>query len=284
MPRARRDSDDLYNARRRVRRMADRAEREGNYQRAGELRALASTNDMARLNAAYSAGKARETKQVASSSVTTSARAPRPKRISDELYNARRRLRRQAESILRQAKTETKAVREQMKSFARSLVEEANKLKGKRTSKEKQWSEIERLGNLRGRTKGASYGMTSTVRKNLIFMQQMNAAGTKGAESSISERAKSIFWVATKGLWPSGSNVPRNERYKRIQEHFYFGETSDAQQFREWAEGRGIDIDRRTGDLNLVLKYLLELNKNVPGDDGTDFDYEGYKKLILTTM
>lgn len=284
MPRARRASDDLYNARRRVRRMAERAEREGNYQRAGELRALASTNDMARLNAAYSAGKARETKQVASSSVTTSPKAPRPKRTSDELYNARRRLRRQAESLLRQAKTATKAVREQMKSFARSLVDEANKLKGKRASKENQQAEIERLGKLRRRTKGASYGMTSTVRRNLIFMQQMNAAGTKGAESSISERAKSIFWVATKGLWPSGSNVPRNERYKRIQEHFYFGETSDAQQFREWAKAREIDIDRRMGDLNLILEYLLELNRNVPGDDGTDFDYEGYKKLILTTM
>ena len=269
-------------ARKKIQRDIARAEKRGNYQQAAELRSVLASGDVQRMNMTHAIVYPEGARRSYASA--TGTKAPRPKRPSDELRNARRRLERQAESLVRQAKTATKAVREQMKSFARSLVEEANKLKGQRIGKEKQLSEIERLGKLRERTKGASYGMTSTVRRNLIFMQQMNAAGTKGAESSISERAKSIFWVATKGLWPSGSNVPRNERYKRIQEHFYFGETSDAQAFRAWAEGKGIDVQRRLGDLNLILEYLLEINKNVPGDDGTDFDYEGYKKLILTTM
>lgn len=270
----------LEYARAKIKRDIARAESRGDYQQAAELRAVRDSRDLARMNATHE----RIMSGLRPGTPKATSRAPRAKTISDKIYNARRRLIRQAESLLRQAKMQTETSAEMYRSFASMLKEAAEKNKGKRLSAMERVKELQRLAKIRARTIKAAYGMTSTFRRNLIFMQQMNAAGTKGASSSISDRAKSIFWVATKGLWPSGANVPRNERYKRIQEHFYFSETSDAVDFRRWLEERGIDVERRIGDLNLILEYLLELNKDVPGDDGTDFDYEGYKRLILTSM
>lgn len=291
MARKPRPSDQLQNARKRARRAADRLEREGNSEVARQLRTAASIGHVTSVSQ-LDAMRERALSSLPSSTVRVSTEqvrvpkargVPRPKTPADELYNARRRLRRQAEKLEREAKKIVGKTKDLLSSFAEMLRGEAEKTKGIRLSAAKRAEEIGRLSKLRERTKGASYGLPTVARRNKIFMQQMNAAGTKDADSSINEAEKSIFWVATKGLWTTGADVPRNERYSKIIQHFYFSDNSDSREFREWAEKKGYDLNNRPGDLMLVFEYIVyELNKKIPKDEGTDFDYEGYSKSIRT--
>lgn len=142
MARAKRASDELYNARRRVRRMAERYAKSGNESLASALREAAragSGASAAELNRLYQAGTTPTRPAApAKAQATTVATQSRPKRPSDELYNARRRLKRQAEKIEREAKTATtEAAREAALGYAKYLRQQA-KPTGKLTSEQRQ--------------------------------------------------------------------------------------------------------------------------------------------------
>lgn len=273
MPRKRKTSDDLYNARRRVRRAADRLEKQGRNAEAQRLRDLASTKSKTsifQLDAASKTYKAQRIVATTKSNVfpTTSnvdpttyqpQKTPRKKTKADEVYNARRRLKRQAERIEREAKGLQGVAREQAKGFAKYLRELA-KPTGKLTEQQ-QKETLERLGSVREATRSATYEPFRVRRRNLIFMQQMNAAGMKDADSSIPERKKDVFWAATKGIW-TGEDVARNKRYDRIAEYFYNlseGASSTATSFQKWLmEKKGKDPREVFGDMQLIYEYVTE--------------------------
>lgn len=296
MARVRRPSDDAYNARRRAKRLAARLEKQGRHDEAAGLKALArtayagGTTSPAELDAyvkEVSSRPSRPAKTTSKVPATAQGPAPsvyvsRPRKASDDVYNARRRLRRQAAKIEREAEEQPEGIRKQMLSFARSLREKAEEAKG-RMDAETRAKFLESLADLRERTKGASYGASRIYRRNLIFQQQMNAAGTMGADSAITQRQKDTFWMAVKGLWPDGTHVPRNERYNRVIDHFYFKDTSDAKDFRKWLrDEKGLDMKDVIGDLQLVFEYIVtELNKDVDTDE-PEVPYDELKKIILT--
>lgn len=288
MARAKRQSDELYNARRRVRRLAERYERAGDASMAAGLRDLAKVGRGATiqtLNSAYDAGKVQLKRNAGQTSAPrTQPSKARPKRMSDEVYNARRRLRRQAERIEREAKAEKSAsAREAALGYAKYLKQQA-KATGK-LDKKQQMETLDRLTRIRERTKSITYDPFKVRRRNAIIMQQLNAAGTEGADSAISERKKSVFWAATKGLWPKGSNVPRNERYDRILEHFYSDNTTDAREFREWLENeKGTDAQESFGDLQLVYEYITEELNDPELYDDPELPYESIMMLVFTAM
>lgn len=209
----------------------------------------------------------------------------RPKRASDEVYNARRRLRRQAAKLEREAAQETDATRKRLaEGFADYLRREAESTKKRQTAQERQ-ATLDRLNRIREATQSGTYDRFRVRRRNMIFMQQMNAAGTEGAESSISERKKDVFWAATKGLWPSGSNVPRNERYDRIVSHFYADNTTDAQEFRAWlSDEKKVDPSEAFGDLTYVYEYLTEVLNDPANYDLPDMPYATAMQKIITAM
>lgn len=275
MPRAKRPSDEIYNARRRARRAAERAERAGNMEEAARLRQVVAQS--------YAPKPAQQAARQLRESVPQQARAPRPKRPSDEVYNARRRLRRQAERIEREAAQTTGSAKEAALGFAKYLRQQAQAT-GKLTKEQRQ-SALDRLNRIREQTKGVTYDPFKVRRRNAILMQQINAAGTEGAESSISERKKDVFWAATKGLWPKGSQVPRNERYDKILSHFYTDNTSDAQAFRAWLEKKkGTNAQDSFGDLQLVYEYITEELNNPSVYDLPELPYETAMDLIRTAM
>lgn len=273
MPRKRKPSDDLYNARRRVRRAADRLEKQGRDVEAQRLRDLASTKSntsISQLNAASYIYKQQRIATPTTSNVapTTSnvspttyqqQKTPRKKTKADEVYNARRRLKRQAERIEREAKGLQGVAKEQAKGFAKYL-RELSKPTGKLTEEQRKET-LERLGSVREVTRSAIYEPFRVRRRNLIFMQQMNAAGMKDADSSIPERNKDVFWAATKGIW-TGENVARNQRYDKIADSFYNlseGASSTATDFQKWLrEKKGKDPREVFGDMQLIYEYVTE--------------------------
>ena len=293
MARAKRASDDQYNARRRVKRLAARLEKQGKTKEASDLLKLVSTSyqgghtSINTLNTAYESYATRKVsapKPAKTSAPKVEVGAPevgrtsRPQRKSDELYNARRRLRRQADKLERDAQGQPEMIRKQMESLAKSLRAHARDSKG---LKPEQYQEtIDRLGKVREYTVGASYGKSAVYRRNTIIMQQLNAAGTEGADSSISERKKDVFWAAVKGLWPEGSDVPRNERYNKIIDHFYFSEHSDAKKFEEWLEKKGLEKADVGGDLSLVYEYITEELNDPAEYDDPELPYQEVMKLI----
>lgn len=290
MARAKRESDELYNARRRVKRQAARLEREGNVQAAKQLRDLAAksyrggTVSKEQLDKAHRANKVsydqpRQAKRVAVPTPQQSAPKPsRPKRASDELYNARRRLKRQAARLERDSKGQPDMIRKQMESLAKSLREHAKSAYGVKPEEVKE--NLDRLAKVREYTIGASYGKSAVYRRNTIIMQQLNAAGTEGADSSISERKKDVFWAAVKGLWPEGSDVPRNERYNKIIDHFYFSDHSDAKKFEQWLNKKGLEKADVGGDLSLIYEYITEELNDPAVYDDPDLPYQEVMKLI----
>lgn len=286
MARRRKPSDDVYNARRRVRRLADRLERQGRTEQAASLRDAARTGSgvtTGELDAIYNQSQtARSATRAQQQHVAQATqRPPRAKKPSDEVYNARRRLMRQAASLERQAASSPDAIAEQMRSFAASLRNAAEQAKGKMTQQARQEA-LERLARIREYTRDASYGMSSVYRRNLITMQQLNAAGTKDADSRISETEKNLFWMAVKGLWPEGSDVPRNERYNKIIDHFYFSDNSDSKDFKAWLERKGRNISEVAGDLSLVFEWITTELNDPTMRDSPEVPYDELKKIVLT--
>lgn len=287
MARAKRASDELYNARRRVRRMAERYAKAGNESLASTLREAAragSGASLAELNRLYQGGTTTTRTSPAAAMQQDMGRQPRPKRPSDEVYNARRRLKRAAERMLRHAEQEqSDSARNVIKGYVKYLLQQANPL-GKLTESARR-AALERLGRLQEGVRGIEMGGFRIKRRNAILMQQINAAGTEGAESSISERKKDVFWAATKGLWPKGSNVPRNERYDRILDHFYTEDTTDAKDFRAWLEEKkGTTAQESFGDLQLVYEYITEEMNDPAEYDLPELPYETAMSLIITAM
>lgn len=288
MPRPKRPSDEAYNARRRAKRALARAEKAGNTELASSLREI--------VKASYVKNQPGKTVLQGTSTnrqpITQPTQQPKPaqgitrqpraKRPSDELYNARRRIKRQAERIEREAKGKGETERKLAEGYAQYLRQQAA-APGKITA-EQRAKAIERLGKMREETRDVAYGRFRVARRNAIFKQQMNAAGTEGAESSISERKKSVFWAATKGLWPKGSNVPRNERYDLILSHFYTDQTTDAIEFRKWLEKRRLDPQENFGDLQLVYEYVTEELNDPSKYDLPEVPYATAMDLIRTAM
>lgn len=293
MPRKQWPSDEVQKYRKRVRRLADRIESKyGNAQEAQRLRRLAdpaSKATIAQLNAAHVSGNAAyparqmRLSQPSQQAPLEQVRAPRKKRPSDEVYNARRRLIRQAERIERDAQSAQGTAKEQALGFAKYLREHA-KATGKLTD-EKRKSLLERLSSIREATRAPIYESFKVRRRNLILMQQLNAAGMKDADSSIPEQKKDVFWAATKGLW-TGADVPRNERYDKILAYFYNlseGKSSTAQRFQEWLkEGKNIqDVRNVFGDLQLVYEFVTEELNDPAKYFSPDVPYDTYKQLII---
>lgn len=294
MARAKRASDVLYNARRKAKRLAARLEKLGDVSAARHLREVAAasygkqaTAGVLQLEAAMAVSSNTPTVYVQTPNVITQPgqKKSRPKRPSDELYNARRRLRRQAEALEREARTKSGQERQLAEGYARYLRQQAEQEKGKKLTAQQRAQELERLGKLRATTRDVAYGRFRASRRNAIFMQQLNAAGTDGADSSISERKKSVFWAVTKGLWPKGSNVPRNERYELIAQHFYGDNTTDAREFREWLEReKGIKATDAFGDLQLVYEYITEELNDPSIYDLPEIPYASVMDLVRTAM
>lgn len=294
MARAKRASDVLYNARRKAKRLAARLEKSGDVGAARHLREVAvasygkkATAGVPQLEAAMAVSRNTPKVYVQIPNVITPVgqKKPRPKRPSDELYNARRRLRRQVEALEREARSKSGQERQLVEGYARYLRQQAEQEKGKKLTAQQRAQELERLGKLRAATRDVAYGRFRVSRRNAIFMQQLNAAGTEGADSSISERKKSVFWAATKGLWPKGSNVPRNERYELIAQHFYGDNTTDAREFREWLEReKGIKATDAFGDLQLVYEYITEELNDPAIYDLPEIPYASVMDLVRTAM
>lgn len=284
MPRAKRPSDEAYNARRRAKRALARAEKAGNTELASSLREIVKASYVKNQPGAtvlQGTSPARPTAQARPTDTTP--KAPRPKRPSDELYNARRRLRRQAERIEREARQQEGTARELSEGFAKYLRQQAQ-ASGKLTDEQRKKA-LDRLQAIRDATKGVTYEGFRVRRRNAILMQQLNAAGTEGAQSSISERKKDVFWAATKGLWPKGSNVPRNERYDKILSHFYSDNTSDAKAFRAWLEEKkGTTAQDSFGDLQLVYEYITEELNDPAVYEMPEMPYEAAMDVIKTAM
>lgn len=284
MPRAKRPSDEAYNARRRAKRALARAEKAGNTELASSLREIVKASYVKNQpGKTVLQGTSPARPIVQARPADTTPKAPRPKRPSDELYNARRRLRRQAERIEREAQQQTGTARELSEGFAKYLRQQAQ-APGKLTEEQRKKA-LDRLQAIRDATKGVTYEGFRVRRRNAILMQQLNAAGTEGAESSISERKKDVFWAATKGLWPKGSNVPRNERYDKILSHFYSDNTSDAKAFRAWLEEKkGTTAQDSYGDLQLVYEYITEELNDPEVYEMPEMPYEAAMDVIKTAM
>lgn len=290
MARAKRPSDERYNARRRAKRAAARADKRGDYEEAFRLREQIKLsyvrNQIGKtvLQGASAQSAAPYTRTTAQTQTATQkAKTSRPKRPSDELYNARRRLRRQAEKIQREAQQQTGRARELAEGYAKYLMQQAQPT-GKLDEKQRKEA-LERLGRIREATKGITYEPFKVRRRNAIMMQQLNAAGTEGAESAISERKKDVFWAATKGLWPKGSQVARNDRYDLILSHFYTENTTDAKEFRAWLEEKkGTTAQDSFGDLQLVFEYLTEELNDPTLYELPELPYESVMDLIKTAM
>lgn len=211
----------------------------------------------------------------------------RKKRASDELYNARRRLRRQAERMERDAQKQAGALKQQMVSYAQALREEAKA--GQKLTQQQMQEQTERLSRIREATKGAAYSKYATYRRNLILQQQINAAGTKDAQSSITDNQKDIFWMAVKGLWPDGSDVPRDERYQRILQHFYSGVgkdeselSSDQKDFFDWLKKKGIKPEDVYNDLSYVFDYVTQSLNDPTVYDLPEVRYETLSNIVIT--
>lgn len=296
MPRAKRPSDELYNARRRVRRLAERIAKQGDTRMAEGLRDLARVGrgvTIETLNSAYQAGLVQYHKQkMAPRPATPKAKAPkapkatqpRPPKPSDEVHNARRRLEREAAKIEREAQQMQGMAQQQAQGFADYLRKEAQSQKGKKLSPEQRKSLLDRLASIREATRAGTYEPFRIRRRNMIFMQQLNAAGTKDADSSITEHQKDVFWAATKGLW-TNADVARNERYDVIASYFYNltgNASSTAQAFQKWLKDKKKKEPADVfGDLQLVFEYVTtELND--PADyESPDIPYGTYIDRIL---
>jgi hypothetical protein len=267
MARRKRPGDELVNVRKRAKRLVERYKRQGQAEQARSLeRAIAASYERSgsgttaeRTQALRSVMGTRPATQSVPARVTSAtaqpARQPRRKRVSDELYNARRRLRREADRLERDARDLTGAARDAALDFARSLRERAKA--GKKLTAEQTLESMQRMGQVYEQARRTRD--MRVARSNMIWMQQINAAGTEGADSSISERKKDVFWASVKGLWPEGSHVPRNERYDRILSHFYNDETTDAREFRAWLrDSKGVDPADVYGSLQYVYEYVTE--------------------------
>ena len=273
MAREKRASDELYNARRRARRAADRLERAGQTNAAKVLRDAAKAgtsttigelDSMRTAALAGSAAKVAATRAVnAAQGTVQQAHTPRPKRPSDEVYNARRRARREAERIERMAAGKTGEAREALLERARAMRETA-RAQGRALTEDERRRAIARLEGMRSAAR--------TERRNQVFMTELNRAGMKDVESSIPKDQAKAFWVAVSPIWTGagmGTKVARNQRYQMIKDYFFESDNPDAKDFREWLAKKlaqeGKSLGSAYGDLSYIFEYVTMV-MNSPED------------------
>lgn len=169
MARAKRASDDVYNARRRLRRAAAKAERTGEQERARQLRRLAEETYIGR-------GVAKSVERAASAALAALRQIPRARERRRDEQKARERDRELVSAL---------------RSVARSVS-----------------------------PRGAAKRLTRAFldRDNAIFSRELNLA-SMDLPSSIDRRDLSgksqarIFWMSTRKLW---MGVPPEQRYDAI--------------------------------------------------------------------
>ena len=187
---------------------------------------------------------------------------PRPKRKSDEEYNARRRAIRLAERLEREARKAQEAgkqVSEASKLLAeriRSLVAQSYKKQGEgyKTALEK----VTRLTEpVRERERASRI-----ERKNVIFKQSINAR---------EEAERKAFWRATQYMWQDAEKPA--DRLNEIVKYFA-NDTNDESGYREWLikkafgerepteQERNEIIERYKNDLQYIYDYLKEQNQD----------------------
>lgn len=278
MARAKRPSDELNSARKRVRRVADRLERRGDAAAAKRLRDAAKADgkrrsasevrdEIARLDTlrasslAYEAARTAATKAV--QAVQQPQRRTRKPRPSDELQNARKRARREAERIEKMAAGKTGEAREAMLERARAM-REAARAQGRALTEDERRRAIARLEGMRSAAR--------TERRNQIFMTELNRAGMAGIESDVRKDQAKAFWVSASPIWTGagmGSKVSRNQRYDLIKDYFFESDNPDAVEFREWLakklQREGKELGSAYGDLAYIFEYVTEV-MNSPED------------------
>lgn len=274
MSREKRASDELYNARRRARRAADRLERAGQTNAAKVLRDAAKVGSSATIGEldrmrtaalAGSAAKVAATRAVRATAaeVAQQPRKPRSKRPSDEVYNARRRARREAERIEKMAAGKPGEARETLLERARAM-REAARAQGRALTEDERRRAITRLEGMRNAAR--------TERRNQIFMSELNRAGMAGIDSGIRKDQAKAFWVAVSPIWTGagmGTKVSRNQRYDLIKDYFYESDNPDAVAFREWLADKmqreGRQLGSAYGDIDYIFEYVTEV-MNSPED------------------
>lgn len=267
MPRAKRPSDEVYNARKRARRAADKLERAGQTNAAKVLREAAkagSSTTIGELDSMRTAALAGLAAKVAATKAVQQAQRPKRKpRPSDALQNARKRARREAERIEKMAAGKTGEAREAMLERARAM-REAARAQGRALTEDERRRAITRLEGMRSAAR--------TERRNQIFMTELNRAGMAGIESDVRKDQAKAFWVSVSPIWTGagmGSKVSRNQRYDLIKAYFFESENPDAVAFREWLAERmrreGKELGSAYGDLAYIFEYVTEV-MNSPED------------------
>lgn len=267
MARAKRPSDEVYNARKRARRAADKLERAGQTNAAKVLREAAKAGssttigELDSMRTAALAGLAART--AATKAVQQTQRPKRKPRPSDALQNARKRARREAERIERMAAGKTGEAREALLERARAM-REAARAQGRALTEDERRRAIARLEGMRSAAR--------TERRNQIFMTELNRAGMAGIESDVRKDQAKAFWVSVSPIWTGagmGAKVSRNQRYDLIKDYFFESDNPDAVAFREWLAERmrreGKELGSAYGDLSYIFEYVTEV-MNSPED------------------
>ena len=204
---------------------------------------------------------------------------PRPKTKADEVYNARRRLKRAAERARREGIDE---------SVARQLEGQARALRGRVTEdKLRVARHVSNLKEIKFTSKtGKPKAMGSLLRRRAIFKQNINTAGTKASDYSTYER--DLFFASTRGIWTgrdkvTGELIPGvdtpNDRIERILRYMYTSDAADAQAFRQWLTDNNYSANKR--DIDLVFDYVTNVaNAELMAEQPESYDGGTPKGLV----
>lgn len=161
---------------------------------------------------------------------------PRKKTAADERYNQRRRLERKAARLHKLGRVaesnEVYAEAQQFRAKARPAARSRN---------------------------------TTAARRDAIFRQQINTAGSIG--SQYSDVRRSGFFSATKQIWAG----KEGDRLTAIKNYFYQSTSGEypnehAAAFKKWAKEHGVDLRNRS--LFAIEQYIYDMNKDVLDEEG----------------
>lgn len=184
---------------------------------------------------------------------------PRAKRASDEVYNARRRAKRQAARFEKQAKAETDAAQRNR------LVRTAKELRGYAAQtyadKKRQFSEsVEKaVSKISELYKNIGQKMGKEQRSDAMFRRELNRAATGETSTQLGKYGQQkfkIFMRATQRMW---EGKPAEERYNAIIEGM--GVSSLEEAFRQVMKKN--------------RKTVKEMEKEFSGRDTSGFGEEG---------
>ena len=143
---------------------------------------------------------------------------PRPKRRSDEIYNARRRAKRLAARIERDMANQTPSERAASRSYLATVREQIARTytprKGAPETRSALMDEAESSARELDRmTRGVRGVRGRTGRANQLFSQQLNAARLERASmfGKMGSEQVGIFYAATRNIWQGRDPRKRNE-------------------------------------------------------------------------